>query len=215
MTVVYPGDFIATVEEREPGANTFEENGSVFSAITGKNASTQRAACVSGKAIRKLARGDDVIGLVQDLYDTIALVEFQPVNPLAAASNTYAYMRISEIQRGYTESFKGFLHIGDVFKAKVVDVTPLGIYLTIAERGLGVIRAFCTRCRKQMALEKDGFFRCAECGSAERRKIPLDGVEENNEDFERRQGRDSRFSRGFGPRTRQSNRGKTFGRQGR
>ncbi|MFH0922439.1 MAG: exosome complex RNA-binding protein Csl4, partial [Candidatus Micrarchaeota archaeon] len=150
MTKLYPGDFIATVEEREPGANTFEENGSIYACVAGENASTQHAAAVKGKAIRKLARGDEVVGLVQDLYDTVALIEFQPVEKLASASNTYAYMRISEIQRGYTESFRGFLHIGDVFKAKVVDVTPLGIYLTIAERGLGVVRAFCTRCRKQM-----------------------------------------------------------------
>ena len=167
-----PGQQLAVVEEFEPGTGAFEEDGKVYAAIMG-NAKTEahQATVNNPKAIIHLQRGDDVVAVVRDVYDSIALLEFQPITPRAAFS-TYSYIRIANVQRGYTESFRDVFRIGDFVKAKIHEVKPLGIYLTMAEPGLGVIRAFCASCRKEIQPNDSGIdIQCKNCGRRQNRKL--------------------------------------------
>jgi exosome complex component CSL4 len=165
---VFPGKEIATSEEAVSGSGTVEENGLILAALGGKGELRGGKAFVSNpKSVRMLARGDLIYGKVYDLFDQVALIMFKPAGENVGTSADMAFLRIAEIQRGYTESFSDFLRIGDLVKAKVIDVTPMGVYVTIAESGLGVVKAYCTSCRREL----DNQLHCAVCDRRERRKM--------------------------------------------
>lgn len=174
--MILPGEFLATSEESVGGQGTFEEEGKLFAAVEGKQVADNRARSVSvatPTVVRPLAAGDYAYALVHDLYESVALMEFEPVSRKGeriASHNNYAYLRISEIQRGYTEHFRDFLRIGDVVKARVKEITSLGIYLTIADSELGVVKSHCARCKAE--LEPRGrVMVCPACGNKEQRKM--------------------------------------------
>ncbi len=183
-----PGQFMAVVEECVPGFGAAEEDGKVYTAIAGEPSLEAGTASVKNrKAIRPLSRGDIVYGVVRDTYDSIALIEFQSTTP-KAAHGTYGYIRIANVQRGYTENFREVFRIGDFVKAKINEVKPLGIYLTMADSGLGVVRAFCISCRNELDLSNShGELRCSACGRRQGRKLALEGNGERHENTGRRQ----------------------------
>jgi len=166
--LIFPGKEIATTEEAVSGAGTVEENGLVLAALAGKTELKGGKAFVSNpKSVRMLAKGDFIYGFVYDLFDSVAMIMFKPAGDNVGTGADMSFLRIAEVQRGYTESFADFLKIGDLVKARVIDVTPMGVYLTIAEKGLGVIKAFCSSCRREL----DGNLYCSNCDRRERRKM--------------------------------------------
>jgi len=175
--LILPGDFLAVSEESIGGQGTFEEkDGRIYASVAGKKVVDNRARSVLVEAplnVRPLAVGDPVFGLVHDLYEMVALLEFAPFSRKGeriASHNNYGYLRISEVRHGYSEQFRDWLRIGDLVKARVKEITSLGIYLTIADADLGVIRAFCTQCKHE--LEPRGrVMVCPACGNKEQRKM--------------------------------------------
>lgn len=178
--LVVPGDFLCYSEEYSPAGHAFEDReGKVFSSVVGRERSSdaQRSVGVASlRAKRPLKAGDLVYARVEDLYDTVALTRMKPVAPGIAPNSDSAFLRISEIRRAYVESFRGNLGIGDVLVARVKEVKPLGVYLTVIENDLGVLRAFCSQCRREMLFTARGFY-CKACESGEERKIPAPGAQ--------------------------------------
>lgn len=91
-----------------------------------------------------------------------------------AIGATYAYMRITELVRGggYVKNFRQHIKIGDILKARVIEVNPLGTYLSIAEDGLGVLKARCSSCHLDLA-QRGRLLICEECGNKENRKLAI------------------------------------------
>lgn len=171
IALTVPGENLAIAEEFQPGFGTFEEEGIVYASIPGNALMENAVAQVENqRAIRRLSRGDLVYAIVRNVYDQVALLEFQSV-PYRAATNTYAYMRIAHVQRGFTEHFRDVFRIGDFVRARVHEVKPLGIYLTMADGDLGVIRAFCASCRHEIPVTKRDT--TCNCGRRQQRKIAL------------------------------------------
>ena len=168
----YPGQLIATSEEAQPARGTVEENGNIYAALVGENKMHGGMASIANpRTPRMLQRGDLIYASVADVFDQVALLEFKPAEKHVVSGEDRAFLRIMEVQersKGYVESFYDFIRIGDVLKAKIIEVTPLGVYATIAAPGLGVIRAYCGVCRKELSEKLE----CAECGRRERRKTP-------------------------------------------
>lgn len=167
---------MATAEESLGGEGTFEEDGKIFSSSAGPQVNDSRSHSVgvaSEGEVRMLREGDLVYAMITDLFDMVAAVKFQPAEirgvRIGASSNS-AYLRIPEIQRGYTEQFRDFIRIGDVIRARVKEVKPLGIYLTMVDQDLGVIKAFCSQCRTQLEL-RGRLLSCPNCGNKESRKL--------------------------------------------
>lgn len=172
---VFPGDEVSSCEEFASGANTFEDEGTVFSSVVGAVAfdkAGRQAHVNSVKGVEPLAKGHLVYARVEDLYEQVALVSFSPVKKFVASHNNFGYLRISEIRREYVESFRNNIGIGDVLRGRVVEITPLGVYLTVSSPDLGVVRAFCRNCRSRLRFEK-GSLVCGECGGKEFRKMAL------------------------------------------
>ncbi|MFH1780192.1 MAG: exosome complex RNA-binding protein Csl4 [Candidatus Micrarchaeota archaeon] len=169
--LIYPGVAIATSEEVTPTSNSFEEDGMVYSAITGTIEKERHDAKITGKSIKTLAAGDLVYGVIENvLSPQMALVKFEPIEK-SAITNSFAFLSISSVKKGYADSFSEYVKIGDYIKARVSEIKKLGIYLTTADPDLGVIKAFCGKCGKQMKQEQNAF-KCS-CGKIEKRKIPV------------------------------------------
>ena len=175
-----PGDFLCYSEEYSPAGHAFEDKeGKVFSSVVGceRSSDAQRSVGVtSPRAKRPLKAGDLVYARIEDLYDTVALTRMKPVAPGIAPNSDSAFLRISEIRRAYVESFRGNLGIGDVLVARIKEIKPLGVYLTVIENDLGVLRAFCSQCRREMFFTARGFY-CKACESGEDRKTPVPGAQ--------------------------------------
>jgi exosome complex component CSL4 len=62
---------------------------------------------------------------------------------------------------------------GDIVKARVISDKNRVFHLTVNDKDLGVIQAFCSRCGHSLA-QKRFIMRCSECGNSERRKSAAD-----------------------------------------
>ncbi len=180
--MVLPGDFLATSEEFVGGEGTFEDNGVVYAALAGRaveDKGRKTVSVASPKKVSLLRNGDLVYARVRDVYDQVAALEIEAPAPSVAVPSVNAFIRISEVSRGFAEDFRRYLRIGDIIKARVIEIKELGIYVTIKENDLGVVKAFCSRCRRE--LERfGGVFACIQCGTREERKaagVPEEGIE--------------------------------------
>lgn len=231
--IVFPGAELGISEEFVAGAGTFEERGKIYSMFWGELERDDKARKVSvrgRRVVRPLKPGDFVYAVVQQLYEAMTLARFSPTwqgNERPANGDT-AFIRISELQNGYVEKLRDCVRVGDVLKARVLQISPLATYLTIKDRDLGVIKALCSLCRAEMKFEGRQFA-CPSCGSREERKTPSSGEagEESGEDrdsggrdysqgrerggFGARRGGFREREGGFGGRDRGSRVGRSFG----
>jgi exosome complex component CSL4 len=63
--------------------------------------------------------------------------------------------------------------IGDIIRAKIVDLRNGEMRLSTDGEDLGAIKAFCAVCRHPMKVES-GILQCEECGAKDNRKIAKD-----------------------------------------
>ena len=85
--------------------------------------------------------------------------------------------KVRDRVRVYCESGAREMTPGDEqSKARIKEIKPLGIYLTVIENDLGVLRAFCSQCRREMLFTARGFY-CKACESGEDRKTPAPGAQ--------------------------------------
>jgi exosome complex component CSL4 len=189
---VVPGEALAYAVEYVGGNNTIElEDGMLYPERVGikeVNEEDRSVKVTAKKEARIVKPGDLVYGKVYKIFSQMTLVEFQPVEKGLGGERTFAYLRVSELDKGYAESIRDYLRTGDYLKARVKEVKPLGIYLTMREDDLGVVRAFCSRCRHE--LNEDG--KCPECGRHETRKWAGKRFEKPRRRFDRRGGRPPR-----------------------
>jgi exosome complex RNA-binding protein Csl4 len=173
--VVTPGTTLAASEEYAGGPGTFEESGSLYASVAGEleKDEHQRGLRVHPRVrVHPLQPGDTVIARVHDIYDQIAAliilrVENKP-GERSAVGRDMVFIRIGEVQRAYTQNFRDAFKIGDVARARVSEVTPLGTYVTMKESDLGIVIAYCSNCRHALA-GQGPVLRCTYCGRSEPR----------------------------------------------
>lgn len=177
---VVPGDFLATAEEFIPGDGAYEEGGKIYSSRAGVVLIDVRTKHISvfsrilGPPVLK--RGDTVIGRIEEVRDQNADVyvgvlkgrEYRelPLPNLGA-------IHVSQVRESYVKDLRREFKAGDIIRAKVLDTRADTIQLSTAGDNLGVILAYCSRCRS--LLEKEGQkLRCPNCGNIEFRKLASD-----------------------------------------
>lgn len=174
--VTLPGQSLGYSEEYAGGPGTFEDNGMLYASNAGTLArdEAQHTVRIEGRVqVHPLQVGDTILARVHDIFDQIASflivrVENKP-GERAAVGRDMVFIRISEVQRAYTENFRDVLRIGDVVRARILEVTGLGTYITMKDSGLGVVQAYCSHCRSSM----DGrgpILNCTYCRRREPRK---------------------------------------------
>jgi exosome complex component CSL4 len=169
-----PGEDIAASEEFSVGEGTHEKDGRIFSSVAGFVALDARemvARVVPINPPGSIAVGDFVLGEVTEVRGTMVNVGQLTADGdgRKAVGGDSGTLHISKVADGRTEDLRELFRIGDIVRAKVVQVKP-SLQLATAGPDLGVVKAYCTRCRA--ALEPDaGNLKCGACERVERRKM--------------------------------------------
>ncbi|MBN2067453.1 MAG: exosome complex RNA-binding protein Csl4 [Candidatus Diapherotrites archaeon] len=173
---VLPGEQLSTEEEFEPGPNTYADDGNVYSASLGTVSVDSRHKSIDVESDRKLNTlkpGTVVYGsvfLVKESSVIVSLRQCPDKEDRRVISQGNAMLPVRNVSRDYVKSLRDNFRIGDLVKAKVSRASPLGIDLSTVDNDLGVIKAFCSKCRKPLHLFGHSL-RCLSCGSREQRKL--------------------------------------------
>src|SRR5437667_801197 len=143
--MVLPGDEIAVAEEFEPGDGTYERNGLVFAATPGVlflDPENRVARVRAFNPPAELKIGDIVYGVVDDIRGMMATATILAIHGRTRqiSGESEGTIHISNVSEEYTEDIHDMYRLGDIIRAKVIQVKP-SVQLTTAERNLGVVKA--------------------------------------------------------------------------
>jgi len=170
--IILPGENITTEEEYVPGRNAFAEKGIVKSKVLGiaEFDDNNKEVNIKGKSVNEIGVGDIVVGkvmLVKESSAVIGLVSAENGKKITGIKT--AQLPVRNVSTEYVSELKKIIKIGDLVRARVTMASPLAIDLATNEKGLGVIKAYCSKCRKEMQYTNEKLM-CLECGSVEERK---------------------------------------------
>jgi exosome complex component CSL4 len=176
--VVFPGEKIATTEELLSGQGTHKMKGTIVSGILGNvhiNRNTMSAEVSPlTKTPESLRNGDIVLVEIKKTTKSMVLVDIIHVagKHRALFNEKIATIHISNLSREYVSATNEKYRIGDIARAKVIQVHP-SIKLSTVGPDLGVIKAFCVNCRNVLDKKEKGF-ECPICGRTDTRKTAKD-----------------------------------------
>jgi exosome complex component CSL4 len=176
--VVFPGDKLSTSEELLAGDGTYDDQGIIRAARLGQYYVDTKAHAAMVKPITSipvvLNKGDIVLAEVRSVRSAMVIADVIHVigKNRAISGDTNGTLHISEISSSYVKDPESVFTLGDIFRAKVIQVNP-SVQLTTKEANLGVIKAFCSECRNQLD-KKDSMLECIICGHREKRKMADD-----------------------------------------
>ena len=178
---VVPGEDLCVAEEFSPGPGTYESGGVVYSHLIG-----DRIADLKERKVKVVAKartpvmptdGSTVIGEVANGHDKSAIISILKVDSKVLGRPFTGILHISSSSPRYERSMGDVCKTGDLVRAKVFNDKNRIPELTTAGRGLGVIRAYCSRCGDLLVLTNRRL-QCRECGNVEHRRLTDDyGVE--------------------------------------
>lgn len=178
--LVLPGEQLSVEEEFGEGNNTFTgEEGRVYSAVLGIAEFDSKKRLVSvkpEKEVEPLEEGDIVyctVSFVKDKNVVVKMMEAERDGKKKFISQSRAMISIMNVSRKFVKNLKDEFKIGDLIKARVARITPFLIDLKTNEPELGVLKAYCGKCKSDLHLMQ-GKLRCTNCGSMESRAYSQD-----------------------------------------
>lgn len=179
--VIVPGEEIGTTEEYIAGNGTFEKNGKIVACVLGFLKIDENERRVEVEPINPptiIKKSSTVYCVVEDLKQAMAIVGVISVDSKirGIAGTTQGVIHISKVSPKYVESLTSMLRIGDILRAGVLQSEPT-IQLYINEPHLGVIKAYCIRCRRPLIRKpnlRENNLYCENCDRFETRKIADD-----------------------------------------
>jgi exosome complex component CSL4 len=125
------------------------------------------------KGLQLMDVGSIVIGRVLIVKDSIVIVHLlqaEKNGEKRVISNPFGLLFISNVSKKFIKDLSNEFKIGDIIKAKISNITSYSVELTTSFPELGVIKAFCSKCRKPLHLS-GRILKCLSCGSNESRKL--------------------------------------------
>lgn len=176
--IVYPGSFLGYEEEFLAGENAYStDEGSVNSEAVGRpvvdSASHLASVSKSNRRVKIIQRGAIVYGVVSAVKQNNVLVVLKRAESEGegfVVHDSNASLAVFNIAQSYVNDIQDMYRIGDVIRAKVIDVTSYGVELETKAPDLGVIKAYGIHSRKPLHLI-NGVLRDPATGAAENRKI--------------------------------------------
>jgi exosome complex component CSL4 len=117
--------------------------------------------------------GSTVLGQVQDVQSRTARLRISKVGENAIAGFFSGILHISDVSPGFVENMFEVCKKGDLMRAKVISDKNRVFHLSTADKNLGVVYAFCSRCGHLLPL-KGQRVRCSSCDKIEKRKVASD-----------------------------------------
>jgi len=175
--MVMPGDELACLEEFEPGAYTYEDDGKVRASAVGWAHLDMGQRMASVDPINPLVRvsaGDTVICRITDLKKALALAEIVKIigKERGISNMTDGVIHVSKVAPRFVDNLDNEFRIRDIVRAKVVSTDP-NIQLSTQDDRLGVIYAICDSCAKRLE-PRNGKLYCSDCDRSYIRKNARD-----------------------------------------
>ena len=176
--IVFPGDKLSTSEELLAGDGTYDDEGIIRAARIGEYQVNTKAHAATVKPITStpvlLNKNDIVLAEVRSVRSSMVIADVIHVlgKNRSISGDTNGTLHISEISTSYVKDPESVFTLGDIFRAKIIQVIP-SVQLTTKGANLGVIKAFCTECRNPLEKKKDAL-ECTVCGHREKRKMAQD-----------------------------------------
>ena len=172
---VLPGELVGTTEEFKPGDGTAIIAGDIYSTATSSVLIDRKARLVLVKpntlTPNILIEGDIIYGRITDVRESGAAVEIAGIE--GKENREIVNVRpgdihVSNVRDSYVKWLADEFRPSDIVKARVVDVERMR--LTTAEDSLGVVKAYCSKCRGELVLVGKKL-KCPVCNMTETRKI--------------------------------------------
>jgi exosome complex component CSL4 len=174
---VIPGESLGVIEEFTPGQGTYVEQGKIYAKISGRTLLDLQNKAVSISPLVRGARvprvGSTVTGQVSSLQNKAAVIRIFKIGKENLSGVFSGLLYISDISTSYVDSIQDACKPGDIIRAKVISEKNRAYHLSTAERDLGVLYAFCSRCG-HMLQQKRYNMHCSNCGKIEKRRIAVD-----------------------------------------
>lgn len=178
--MVSSGSVVGIEEEFVSGHNTFvDDEGNIVAQVTGvlvKNESDRVLEVVSRRNLVPMQVGAEIIGscvMVSPHAAVLEVLDARKGFSEVAVPNSTCAVPVSKCDSSFVKSVHDKFHAGDIVKARVATVSPWGVDASTQQPELGVLKAFCSKCRGELALAGRDL-RCEACGTTESRKISSD-----------------------------------------
>jgi exosome complex component CSL4 len=176
--IVFPGDKLSTSEELLAGEGTYDDEGIIRATRLGKYHVDAKAHAATVTPITSipvlLNKGDTVLAEVRGVRSSMVIADVIHVlgksRPISGDTN--GTLHISEISTSYVKDPESVFTLGDIVRAKVIQVDP-SVQLTTKGSNYGVIKGFCSECRNPLE-KKKSVLECTVCGHREKRKMAKD-----------------------------------------
>jgi exosome complex component CSL4 len=120
---------------------------------------------------RALEEGDVVTGVIVQTTDKIAILSLEATKKqhiLTPSSSGVIFIR--NASDDYVEKMGDVVRIGDIVKAKIVEVDKFGFKFAINEEELGVLQSNCSKCKTPLILDSTSI-KCLKCNTINLKKI--------------------------------------------
>lgn len=175
--VVVPGERLCVIEEFMPGPGTYVDRGAIYAQVTGRTLLDKQNKEVSVYPLIHVICvpriGSTVSGQVSGVKSRTATLRILKVGKRLISGFFTGILHISDASRSYIQAMSDVCKAGDIMRAKVFSDKNRTYHLSTAEKNLGIIYAFCSKCGHILALKR-GRMRCTKCGKIEKRKTALD-----------------------------------------
>ncbi|MDK2891734.1 exosome complex RNA-binding protein Csl4 [Methanohalophilus sp.] len=175
---VLPGEVVGITEEFKGGDGTYTVRGDILASRIGTVQINRKKREVSVKPASGIPpvvkKGDIVVGMIINLRDSMALVKIAAIKGYGEREIKdpgIAAIHISNIRDSYVKNIADEFGLGDIVKAKVIDIENMR--LSTAEKDLGVMSAMCPRCGTVMQKDERRL-KCPACGNVEKRNLSSD-----------------------------------------
>lgn len=163
---VFPGEEIAEEEEYVAAEGTYVKDGKIYASAFGDlhlNDTELTASVVSPNPVINLNNGDIVYARIDDVRKTMASATalFKEGSERCISSSTVGTIHVSKITPDYCADVSQCLRKMDLVRATVIGTKP-SLQLSTKGPHLGVIRALCPECRKEMGI-RNGGLSCPKC----------------------------------------------------
>ena len=177
---VVPGEKVGVIEEFIPGPGTYVDNGDIRASsvgflllnLTEHKISVFRPTRLKGAACWPKP-GTIVVGETAETHNTYSLIRIWMVGPKHLSGFFTGLLHISNVGLRVRDMFN-VCRPGDIVRARVINTRNRICHLTLANRKLGVIYAFCSNCGELLKARPDKKLICEACGSLELRKLASD-----------------------------------------
>jgi len=175
--LVVPGEKLGVVEEFSPGQGAYEENGTIYAQLVGHTLVDLSKKVVSVHPRVRIpivpTEGATVLGVVANAQGRIATVNIVKIDDHVLQTPFAGVLHISSSSPRYEKDMVDVCKTLDIVRATVMNVKNRDPQLTTVGRGLGVVKAFCSRCG-HVLVRRDHTLQCESCKNVERRKIAED-----------------------------------------